>query len=364
MNRNLEALLRWSTENTPRPAAGDAPVEHDQSTAVASYEGGESSSSSSAPTLNATTGAVLPSSSSNAATTSSSSSSNKLDPGVLDAIMGKSDAQRMLEAVRDLKSQGQFTLEQKITIWDELELLVENMDNANDLKNMNLWQPITDFLEDPEEDMRLQACWVLGTAIQNNPKSQQAFQALDPLPKLLELLQHDISSDIRGKAVYTISGLLRHNPPAEARFIELGGWNALASGLRDPSIALRRKAAFLIHSLFMNTVATSEARKHAKAAQEAGVPSTLLDSLSKSTALPVGENGEIEEIDTDYSDKAVNALVSILSKAGEGDVNKAFTPEQTRKLKELLKELKQDDRIPTDLSQEEWSSFTNAIEKA
>lgn len=35
-----------------------------------------------------------------------------------------------------------------------------------DLKNMNLWRPITDFLDDPEEDMRLQACWVLGTAVQ------------------------------------------------------------------------------------------------------------------------------------------------------------------------------------------------------
>lgn len=37
---------------------------------------------------------------------------------------------------------------------------------ATDLKNMNLWRPITDFLDDPEEDMRLQACWVLGTAVQ------------------------------------------------------------------------------------------------------------------------------------------------------------------------------------------------------
>lgn len=50
-------------------------------------------------------------------------STKKLDPGVLDAIMGKSDAQRMLEAVRDLKSQDQYSLEQKLHIWDELELV-------------------------------------------------------------------------------------------------------------------------------------------------------------------------------------------------------------------------------------------------
>lgn len=108
------------TENSPRPATTEEQQSiHDQSTAVAP-------SSASGSSLTPATGAVLPSSSSSAgaATTSAATtSSNKLDPGVLDAIMGKSDGQRMLEAVRDLKSQGQFSLEQKLNIWDELELV-------------------------------------------------------------------------------------------------------------------------------------------------------------------------------------------------------------------------------------------------
>lgn len=198
--------------------------------------------------------------------------------------------------------------------------------------------------------------------LQNNPKSQEAFLALDPLPRLLELLQHDASSDLRSKAVYTISGLLRHNPPAESRFIELGGWNALASGLRDPSLALRRKVAFLIQSLFVHAASSSAAQEHSSAAQEAGVQHTLIESLGKSTAIPVGENGEVEEIDVDYSDKAINALVSIMNKAGESDVQKAFTKEQQEQLRKLLEELKADERIPTDLSQEEWSGFVKSVE--
>lgn len=112
----------------------------------------------------------------------------------------------------------------------------------------------------------------------------------------------------------------------------------------------------------MNATSTSDAVKYAKAAQNAGVQKTLIESLSKSTALPVGENGDVEEIDTDYSDKAINALVSILNKTG--DFSTAFTEEQKRQLKQLLEELKQDDRIPTDLSQEEWSSFTSRIQEA
>jgi hypothetical protein len=47
----------------------------------------------------------------------------KIDPAILDAILGKSDAQRMLEAVRDLKSEGLYSDEQKRQIWDDLELV-------------------------------------------------------------------------------------------------------------------------------------------------------------------------------------------------------------------------------------------------
>lgn len=46
----------------------------------------------------------------------------KLDPAVLDAILGKSDAQSMMEAVRDLKSDA-YNHEQKMYIWDELEMV-------------------------------------------------------------------------------------------------------------------------------------------------------------------------------------------------------------------------------------------------
>lgn len=254
---------------------------------------------------------------------------------------------------------------------------------------MKLWQPIADFLADPEEGMRLQSCWVLGTAIQvsllivsaalltvnskavfallfrqNNPQAQKAFLALDPLPRLLELLQSDPSADIRSKAIYAISGALRHNPPAVVHFSELGGWSALASGLRDPSISLRRKAAFLIHSLFMNTTALEEAKLYNVAAQKAGIHSTLLDSLSIATAVPTGENGESEEIDVDYSDKAVNALLSIVNKAGEGKLQDTFDGKQQNQLKSLVCELEKDNRIPSDLASAEWSSFQQAVNSA
>ena len=264
----------------------------------------------------------------------------------------------MFDCVRDLQSEGKYSLDQKLDIWDELELLVESLDNANDLENMKLWKPLIAFLSDPIDEMRLQSCWVLGTAIQNNPKSQSAFLAFDPLPKLLDLLRDEKNAELRSKAMYTVSGALRHHPEAVARFVALEGWNILNNALQDPSLAVRRKAAFLINSLFTNTTSESEAQDLAKAAQAACVQETLLASLRRDSAIPSGENGDVEDIDDDYSDKATQAVVTIVDRIGIAN----FSELQRREIQTLLQELKKENRIPSDIAGSEWQAFVRAVE--
>ena len=266
----------------------------------------------------------------------------------------------MLECVQNLKSEGKYSLDQKLDLWDELELLVESLDNANDLENMKLWEPLVSFLSDPIEEMRLQSCWVLGTAIQNNIKSQAAFLKFDPIPKLLDLLQTGKSSELRSKAMYTLSGSLRHNRAAVERFTALEGWNTLNNALQDPSITLRRKSAFLINSLITNASSQNgETVKMAHAAQVVGIQNTLLFSLIKETAIPHGANGEVEDIDEDYSDKAIQILMTLVDKVG---IIEAFSEQQRSKLKVLVKEIASDKRIPSDLAESEWVAFGKAVE--
>jgi len=75
-----------------------------------------------------------------------------------------------MHAIETIKDQ-----EQKDIAWDNLELLVESLDNANDLEPLKLWPRILAFISMTHEnattnDRRL-AAWVIGTAIQNNDKS-------------------------------------------------------------------------------------------------------------------------------------------------------------------------------------------------
>lgn len=205
--------------------------------------------------------------------------------------------------------------------------------------------------------------WVLGTAIQNNPRSQSAFAALDPLPKLLSVLTSSDSSsspELRSKAIYTISALLRHNPPQGARFAQLQGWEALNACLSDPSLAVRRKTIFMINSLFMNTTSEKEAQDLCvQPAQRAGVLDTVLRSLDESQAVPAGQDGELEDIDLDYKDKGIIALCTITQKAGV----QAFTAQQRHQLKQLVGRTDASgQRGLVDLSEAEWDEFKKAVD--
>jgi hypothetical protein len=80
--------------------------------------------------------------------------------------------------------------------------LIEDLDNANgafsppssakmladlfscsaDMQNMGLWQPIVKHLTDADDEVVKRACWVCGTAVQNNPKSQKAVRLFPFLP--------------------------------------------------------------------------------------------------------------------------------------------------------------------------------------
>lgn len=64
------------------------------------------------------------------------------------------------------------TLENREIAFDNLEQLVENLDNANNLENLKLWEPLVGQLDSTDKEMRFMAAWCVGTAVQNNEKSQ------------------------------------------------------------------------------------------------------------------------------------------------------------------------------------------------
>ncbi|KZT55841.1 Fes1-domain-containing protein, partial [Calocera cornea HHB12733] len=188
-----------------------------------------------------------------------------LDPALIDAILGKPDAVKMKESMA-LASDAGRTGEERLQALDDLELLVEGIDNANDMAKLALWTPLWELVKGPsqgegegadsgkgvDDELRGAALWVAGTAVQNNPQAQADFLALDPIPLLLSVLaSKDAGRATRSRAVYALSGGMNHNAEAVGRMAAAGGWSVLRDALTDPDISVRRKVAFLLNTLLL-----------------------------------------------------------------------------------------------------------------
>lgn len=98
----------------------------------------------------------------------------QLTPEALAALFGnqKSDAQMMKDNMEVIK-RDECDLEDRLIAFDNFEQLIENLDNANNLESLNLWIPLIEQLENKEAELRRYAAWCIGTAVQNNIKTQE-----------------------------------------------------------------------------------------------------------------------------------------------------------------------------------------------
>jgi hsp70-interacting protein len=109
----------------------------------------------------------------------------------------------------------EITLSDKLIAFDNFEQLIENLDNANNLGPLSLWTPLLEQLEHEEGEMRKMAAWCVGTAVQNNEKSQERLLAMGGVEKLVKLAtREEEGRDVRRKAVYALSSAGRNYQPA------------------------------------------------------------------------------------------------------------------------------------------------------
>jgi hypothetical protein len=259
------------------------------------------------------------------------------DPEIIDHILGKSDAVRMKEAMA-AANDLQNPLKARLTALEDLEMLVQSIDNANDLEPLKLWEPLIVLMSSDVDKIRFNALWILGTAVQNNPRAQNVFLSHDPLPALLSMMSKssDSSAETRSKAIYCLSGTLKHNRAAVLKLDDLGGWEALREGLSDPNISVRRKIAFLLNTLLLQdlepppaALATSNPAPTKTALQDHKIISRLIELLE--SPLQFGEDGD-EAYDLDFAEKAGEVLVTYSRQGG------AFNDEDKPKLRIAIQE--------------------------
>ena len=117
------------------------------------------------------------------------------------------------------------------------------------------------------------------------------YLALSPLSTLLSFLSPAArSGKTRAKAVYALSGLLKHNAAALRQMADAGGWAVLRDALEDSDISVRRKVAFLLNTLLVPT--GTEEQEHAQEARAQESAQTLAN-VQQPLQVPTSTQGAV-----------------------------------------------------------------------
>lgn len=136
-----------------------------------------------------------------------------------------------------------------------LQELVEDIDNSRDLMVAGGFQKVLGLLQSDEPRIQSHALWVLGTAAQNVEELQRHLCVeVEAMGPILRLLVASSSAEVRGKALYASSALVRAHPAGQRQFEETGGVSALVEVLatEDPLGKLSRKAVVMLTDMLMH----------------------------------------------------------------------------------------------------------------
>ncbi|ESQ45312.1 hypothetical protein EUTSA_v10010449mg [Eutrema salsugineum] len=160
-----------------------------------------------------------------------------------------SDAKLMQIAIDDLNNLS-LSLEDRHRALQELLILVEPIDNANDLSKSGGLKVVAGELNHSDPEVRKLAAWVLGKASQNNPFVQEQVLELGALTTLIKMVNSS-SAEEAVKALFAVSALIRNNIAAQDMFYAERGYIMLQDVMSNGSldIKLRRKAVFLVGDL-------------------------------------------------------------------------------------------------------------------
>jgi hypothetical protein len=141
--------------------------------------------------------------------------SRGLDAKMLAELLGgPSDADRMKDAMHAIVApMDKVDLENKLIAWDNLEQLIEQIDNANNMVPLGLWEPLLKQLDHDDSAMRAHAAACVKTAVQNNVKAQEHALGTGVIPILARLATEDSNPQVRKKAIGALSCHIRNFQP-------------------------------------------------------------------------------------------------------------------------------------------------------
>ncbi|XP_066394075.1 hsp70 nucleotide exchange factor FES1-like isoform X4 [Miscanthus floridulus] len=165
---------------------------------------------------------------------------------LMEKLKVPSDAELMKIAIADLNNSS-VSLEDCHRALQELLLLVEPIDNANDLDKLGGLLPLIRELSNADEGIRTTSAWVLGKASQNNVLVQNQILGYGALERLVKM-GYSSSSQEAAKALYAISSLIRDNEHGQELFLSENGYAMLQHILSTTrtNVRLQKKVLSLL----------------------------------------------------------------------------------------------------------------------
>eukprot|EP00967_Tisochrysis_lutea_P060248 scaffold77015_cov31-Tisochrysis_lutea.AAC.1 len=209
--------------------------------------------------------------------TSSASSASLMSVSAAGASRSAAELRELREAIAALPSQAELmrraldgalnlnrslSLDERVGSLIVLQELVEDLENARDLKAAGGFREVLTLLQSEEQRIQANAVWVLGTAAQNaNELQHHLCTEVEAMGPILRLLLTSESAQVRAKALYACSALVRAHPAGQLQFEEIGGVNALIQVLAQegPESKLSLKALVMLTDMLMHASSTLEA---------------------------------------------------------------------------------------------------------
>lgn len=168
--------------------------------------------------------------------------------------------EEMKKCIDCLKNQNE-TEERRLEALETLRDWCEDINFSIDYHKMNGYGLLFDLMNDKNEEVRALACDFVGTLAQNNEYCQESLLRMEIMKPLLEKLCNDDDKNVKIKALYAISCLIREYPKGLEMFLTYNGVQALVNTIKIPNEKIKLKCCFLISAVCKNQQIKSELTK-------------------------------------------------------------------------------------------------------
>ncbi|CAN9514549.1 unnamed protein product [Ophioblennius macclurei] len=239
----------------------------------------------------------------------------KQDMAELDLLV-ETDVQVMKRLLEQLNS-SEASAEQRVSILQELEYLVHQVDNAQTLCSMGGLQLVLGGLNSSDFRIQENSAFVLGSALSSNPVVQVNAVENGALQTLLMTLATAQPLHVRKKVLFAVASLLRHFPFAQRHFLSRGGLQVLSALFRDDSGGIvRTRIVTMLHDMisekeflsqkglepFLDSTHQERLRQYARVSLEAEI-------VEKGWCLLVPQL--LDSAQHDHREKALRALLAM-----------------------------------------------------